>query len=250
MLDTAGWMGFYRLLAAVGAPKPQVPARVGKGQVSIGWPDIKVGLVFPNDQPDERAGWSLIKVSSNALGAMSALTAVLDQTALEIAVSHSEQEASKATSKTEQTLLRHLLKAGLPMPQRDMCFESEDGSVKTYPDFCWADVRLVVELDGHWWHGGKDLSESVIQRIKDSEDESASLANLQNRARNAATHDIAKRRLLAEQGWTLMVVSCAELANDDIDSVVTQIKKTWENLQARPEEAEKPQLELVSSSAA
>jgi len=249
MLDVTGWTGLYKLLAAVGAPKPQVPAKVGKGQVSIGWPDIKVGLVFPNDQPDPKAGWTLIKIPTNALGAISSLTAVLDRTSLEIEVSYSEQEATKKTSKTEQLLLKHMLKAGLPMPRRDLVFEAEDKSIKTYPDFCWPDTRLAVELDGHWWHGGKDLSENVIQRIRESDDETESISNLQDRARTAAAHDAAKRRILAEQGWTLMVVSSVELAGDDIHNVAAQIKKTWENLQMEEAPME-PHLQLVADNVA
>lgn len=255
MLDSSGWTGLYRLLAAVGAPKPQVPARVGKGQVSIGWPELKIGLVFPNDHPDETTDWNLIRIPSNALQAVSTLSAVLDRTALEIEISQSEQTAAKTTSSHERELLGAMLKAGLPMPQRDVVFESDDGSFKTYPDFCWPDVKLAVELDGHWWHGVRDLSDSVISRLKEADSQPKGMSTLRDRARHAAAHDAIKRRLLAERGWVLMVVSDTEVNARHLEKVAAQIRTTWDRLMSEAYEQEtqqngRPALRLMVGGAA
>jgi hypothetical protein len=51
---------------------------------------------------------------------------------------------------------------GIPLPQVNM--EIETAGRTFYADFCWPDLKLIVEADSWRWHGGRSASENDADR--------------------------------------------------------------------------------------
>ena len=65
-------------------------------------------------------------------------------------------------SKTERRLLRICRHFGVPRPLTNHRIRVGDRTF--YADFCWPDLRLIVEADSWRWHGGRIAGESDADR--------------------------------------------------------------------------------------
>ncbi len=74
-----------------------------------------------------------------------------------------EAELPPVDSHEELTFESAMARAGLPAPQRQYRLALPDGR-EIHPDFCWPDLRVIVEVDHVTWHGGRTESESDKRR--------------------------------------------------------------------------------------
>jgi len=218
------WKAFYRLLKRLDLPRPTVPCPVGAGTVAIGWPDLRVGLVMQGDpRPDrfDNDDWHIFELPT---ADVDRFIDTLDAVVVEIDLRRSRESSPATTSGAEQILLAAMLRAGLPIPERDRRFYFADGSLATIPDFCWPDARLAVELDGWWYHGGRELAHDIRAAAAKSRRRKTQVMRAE---REKATRDAAKRRLLASLGWRVVVVTDAELGGDP-DAIAAQIREIYD----------------------
>lgn len=234
-MDESAWHGLYRLLAAMKMPKPTVPCQLGgKGRhadatIAIGWPDLKMGLALETDEPGPfiKQGWWVETLPITTLSTIAPILQLLDRITYERLLRESESGTKRTTSRDEQILLEAMLRAGLPMPDRNLEIRDDTGRIVTTPDFAWADRRLIVELDGWIWHGGRDLREEILTRAAADE---RSANHLTEHQRDQASRDAAKRREASRQGWTVLVVSDGELADADAHArIAAEIKAAWDD---------------------
>jgi len=215
------WKALYRLLKRLDLPRPTVPCPVGTGTVAIGWPDLRVGLVVQGDTRPDDENWRIFELPATDADR---LIDTLDALVIEIDLRRSRESSPATTSGAEQILLAAMLRAGLPIPERDRRFCFADGSLATIPDFCWPDARLAVELDGWWYHGGRDLAHDIRAAAAKSRRRKTQVMSAE---REKATRDAAKRRLLASLGWRVVVVTDAELGGDP-DAIAAQIREIYD----------------------
>lgn len=235
------WLGLYRLLKGIGFGQPEVPVVLpgSNAELPIGWTDLEMALTLGNEEADaarkfERAGWIVVAIPVSSMEASGPLLAFLDSLARAKLIAKSEREAKQSVSKTEEKLLKALLAAGLPEPDRNLEFRDASGRTITVPDFAWRNEKLAVYVDGHWYHGGKELAESLRGQV---EDDPQLQKDIQERARNTASRDNIKRRAITKMGWAIHAVSDTEI-DDDVTQAVADIKDTWEALHAKLVEGE------------
>ena len=67
-------------------------------------------------------------------------------------------------SDLEDTLVEQVRQAGLPEPERQ-CRKPWDGTGRRFRgDLCWAEARIVAEVDGGTWSGGRHTTGSGYAR--------------------------------------------------------------------------------------
>ena len=85
----------------------------------------------------------------------------------------------------------------LPEPQWNQRLP-DTGGTHVYPDACWAEVRLVVEIDSLEWHGFGDAPEQTERR----------------------------RALYARLGWRVIPISPRRL-REEPDAVLREIEQAY-----------------------
>jgi len=211
MLTDQAWQSFYGMLAAQKLPRPQVNLKIGHTALALAWPDHRVGLTLGAAGNDPAlVDWHVYSLDQHTLRALNVVSDTVADIKASIAVHESERAARTTISQAERHLLLALLKRGLPMPDRHVRFVDESGRLITQPDFVWHEAKLIVELDGHYWHGGREALEFLAD-IETARLRQATLKNVKSRS----VRDAAKRRSLAKAGWLVMVVSDLEVQDGD-----------------------------------
>lgn len=224
MISDDSWRGLYRLLAAFGLPRPVT----GEYGCALSWPDLQMALLAPGNVPtDEAAEWTLFRLDQRELSATLSLIETLEQIAFQATMEISTSKASLTVSATEARLLEALIKAGLPVPDRNREFRDAANQVVTVPDFCWEEAHLAVEVDGHFYHGGGDLRSDIMRAAAKNPRRKK---QLESHAKRQAAKDAAKRRFLAQMGWTVMVVSDTEIDAGRSEAIAQEVLTTYHHL--------------------
>lgn len=69
-----------------------------------------------------------------------------------------------ARSAPEAQLLAGLRRAGLPVPAVNVALYDGTGQLIAVPDFCWTELKLVVEVDSREWHLSPQDWQSTMRR--------------------------------------------------------------------------------------
>lgn len=224
MLDNNGWFGLYQLLATMGFPEPTVN---GAGLPRVAWPDAQVGIAVPGD-PDPGRGWTVTTLTIAEVEAAGSLLAKLRTLHLDHTLRASRGGAKRKTSETEQTMLAALLEAGVPEPNRNLSVRDSDGKIRAVPDFAWetvsgAAVKVALEVDGWHWHVGLDLAQEIASAASDDPEVAK---QVRRGLQEKGARDNAKRRLLQQQGWVVIIVHDTELANGAATTVAAEVAAT------------------------
>lgn len=237
-MDADTWNGLYRLLSQLGYPRPQIGyvGQGGKGQLQIAWPDREVGIAvtdIDDPGPFKRDGWEIIPVNLRQLAAIGPVIGMLDTLSFAHRLSASRIDAKSTVSKTEQNLLRELLRLGMPDPDRNISIiEDETGRTLTVPDFAWIEGphKLAVFVDGYYFHGGQDRKAILEIAAEDP----ARAAALEKSERDKLTRDADARRHMTAQGWQVVAVTDTEI--DDHEERIRsakEIRDAWDRLRGR-----------------
>lgn len=210
---TEGWLALYRVLQAQGLPKPVVPCPTGAEQdADLGWPQAQVAIITSQAQDASRLGWKCYLLSQADASGVAAAAVLLDlvgRVRTAVQCGESLEMLRKPTSQAEERFMAALCAAGVPPPKRHL--KIGEGPHARYPDYAWPEHRLIVELDGAWWHGGRDLSDQLKELAASDAD---SRRMIKDRQAPAAYRDATRIRQYALHGWHTMVVSEYEV-NDD-----------------------------------
>ena len=230
-LDVLTSRMLYRLLQLGGFPAPAI----GQPDMpSIAWPDSQVGIVAPGEA--EREGWITVRLDPKELvvfGSLLARTAILN---LDRQLRTPATQARRRTSKEEDLLLQVLVSLGVGVPNRNYDIRDDDGRYRGTLDFAWEEVdgvgvKVAVEVDGWYWHVGKDLARDI-----------AAMAAIDPKVNKSVVHherkrgevDKAKRRILQERGWQVVVVQDTEITPARVDALAAQIGKVLAIAAQRP----------------
>lgn len=209
-MDDDTWRRLYRVLAGLGLPQPVVPVRIptkpGKpdAELPVGWPDIKVGIAFPHSPAEvfERRDWTVVRLTTPVVKALTDALPFIDEVSFAHLLRASEAAANQSTSKTERKMLDAILRAGLPEPDRNFEVVNDEGRIITVPDFTWHDQKLVVMVDGHFWHGYQEIHDLAAQMNSPERNRVT-----KDRFKSKAASDADARRWMTAHGWTVIVVS-------------------------------------------
>ncbi|HVT77872.1 MAG TPA: hypothetical protein VHD87_12640 [Acidimicrobiales bacterium] len=209
---TQGWLVLHVLLDRAGMPRPTQPVVLDTGEfLSLGWPELRIALAVPGE--DSRAfrddGWSVFDVPAETLIGAAAVFQLSEKVRFERDVVVSKQPTVRKTSNTEDVVLRALLAAGVPMPERAYNFRV-NGKTVTTPDFAWVEAKVAVFVDGVFWHGGSDLRDAVLQAGAENPERAKQLAKHHT---SATTDDKSKRRKLTLAGWRFLEATDEEVAD-------------------------------------
>ncbi len=237
-ISASAWLGIYQLLAAIGLPKPQSPCDIGGAEPApIGWPDAEVAIVERDSQIPANTSWEIVKLYSympdaHLCNGPNAWARLLEEVR-QLYVCRSILNARRTTgSRLEETVLHAMLKAGVPPPTMGTRILGEDGWV-AYPDFTWPRVHLALEVDGEWWHGGRELHARIQEAMDDigsHEDRIPSkvIQACASKALHSSLNSDARRsRRYALAGWHLMVITGAEVADTKMFTAVLEEVKQF-----------------------
>ncbi len=84
------------------------------------------------------------------------------------------------------------------------------GRVRTRPDFLWEDEKVVVFLDGLWFHGGRMVSDTIKGLYKKSESKKAAKAASQAHT-DALAADLVKSTSMTAAGYKVLRYSDKDL---------------------------------------
>ena len=237
-MDADTWNGLYRLLSQLGYPRPQIgyTGKNDKGKLQIAWPDREIGIAvtdIDDPGPFKRDGWEIIPVTLRQLAAIGPVVGMLDTLSFAHRLSASRLDAKATVSRTEQNLLRELLRLGMPDPDRNISIiEDETGRTLTVPDFAWVEgpFKLAVFVDGYYFHGGQDRKAILEIAAEDP----ARAAALEQSERDKLTRDADARRHMTAQGWQVIAVTDTEI--DDPEERIRsakEIRSAWDRLRGR-----------------
>jgi G:T-mismatch repair DNA endonuclease (very short patch repair protein) len=224
VLDDQAWFALYRLLAALGFPRPEVNA---EALPRVAWPETRTAIAVPGD-PDPGKEWQVVTLTVAEIESTASLLGKLQLLSLDHQLRASRGEAKRRTSTTEQAMLAELLKAGLPEPDRNLAVRDPGGTIRAIPDFAWSDVggapvKVALEVDGWHWHVGIDLANEIAAAAAGDPEVAK---KLRRSLQEKGAKDAAKRRLLQQQGWVVLVVHDTELADGAGAAVAQEIRQT------------------------
>lgn len=247
-MDEHAWAALYQVLKALGFGRPtpnfEVTGPDGKpiATVTLAWPEQRTALLLDTAVPPalKKAGWDTLTLPGRQLAELATVLSGLEQLRFAQRLTVSRDGAGATTSNTEQKMLNALLRVGMPDPARDLEFRDDTGRLVTVPDFCWdvvngVEVKIALEVDGFYFHGGADLSARLDALAAGAADDGAQLladaaadpdkhkALLADRRAKVAT-DAAKRRFLTARGWQVFVVSDAEIDAGDAPRVAAEVR--------------------------
>lgn len=207
-------------------PKPVVPFEPPEGgRASIAWPHLKMALCVEGDdsRPFEKAGWTVFTLSTQLLTALPPFLQIINDLAYEKLLRQSEQDLSNRVSSHEKVMLRALMEVGLPQPRRDFSFDV-GGQLVSVPDFAWFETKLILEIDGLFHHGGRELREEILAGAADDKEKAALL---KARSEQRQTKDASKRRLLSADGWLVMVATDSEIDRGEAERIALEVKAAF-----------------------
>lgn len=225
-MNEDSWFGLYRLFRAIGMPRVTVPVEVRRGShtytLPVGWPELKIAITLDSNDGKKfkQEGWQVVYVPANALTAAEPIITLLDELVRKRTVADSFAEAQMTVSKTENKLLDALLRAGLSEPDRNFKFLDQHHTTITIPDFVWEEPKVAVFVDGEFFHGLKDLGDSLQSLLNADPD----LKNeFTDQAKDTMAKDAAKRRKLTKAGWKVIVVTASEIDTGELGGIVNDI---------------------------
>ena len=232
------WDGFYMILRdvaklpanpeamSVNYTEPETGATFG-----LAWVDLRIAIAFENDSFDKKAmekkGWKVYKMNTASILASEKLLELVYDLAIEKEMQASINKAHMTVSKIENIFLRKLLEAGVPMPDRNhKIYDEETGALISVPDFAWKSinnkiVKVVVEVDGVYWHALKD-NDDLLKRFAD--DAKGKRDHLDEKVKIAHKHDSQKRREIQRRGWKVIPLSTEDM-EENMDEIVKDVKK-------------------------
>jgi G:T-mismatch repair DNA endonuclease (very short patch repair protein) len=228
------WRDVYQSLASRGLPRPVlgcplVQGHAGGPVVAVGWPGLRVGLAIDAEPPEAfaSAGWTVARLTTSDLEAYGRVLEAADALAMWGLLAESSLGARRRVSEPEQVLLRALVGAGLPTPDRNLTFhQGADGTgrVLAVPDFAWeqvggATVRVVLEVDGFYFHAGRQMA---VELAAAAESDPQRRKQLLAHQRIQGAKDARKRRAMSALGWVVLVVHDSELDDEEAADEVAQ----------------------------
>ena len=236
-MEDESWRGFMRIIKQFNMPKPvakYVDEKIGK--LAIAWPDVQIGVALDGDDMKafQKKGWTVHRMSNQQLSGIGEFLKVIDSLFFDHQLNKSKNKTKTNISGMEQILLRALLERGVPMPERDTKFSSEDGDTNTVPDFVWQtykgeEVKVIAELDGWRWHSGLDIEDDLAGFADLVNADPARQKQLVTRVKARGAKDAAKRRMLMAEGWVIPVVHDTEMDTPEaVGKAADNIKATLE----------------------
>lgn len=219
--------------------------------VVIAMPAHKMALAVENDEFENMRsdGWDVTQVSVHSIVEFAKVFASIEGMRFEMVRRRSQEAQLKAGSSHEEALLKGILEANLPEPDRNHSIKREDGSEMTIPDFVWEDIKLAFFLDGIYWHRLRDDKE-MIENIRSSEKGSDVDKDIIKKSKLRAEKDAAARSQMSYDGWTILSCTDSQLeakskiSQKKVREQVAGIKKVYRRLLAsaeRPTEADEPE---------
>ena len=210
------------------------------GTAAIAFVDEKVAVCFHgnNKKPLVDDGWTVIQINLSDASSFGAVWESLKSLKEEVAVKKSAAGMLKTGSKEEQLLLREIIRAGLPEPDRNYRFFREDGKELTVPDFTWPEFKLAFFVDGLWWHVGKDNREKKQALLKADK---KTLKEIDKQSQSRRERDTSNRSELQIRGWRVLECTDTDLATKaGARKQVEKIRRMIETLKSE-EDQDTPQ---------
>jgi G:T-mismatch repair DNA endonuclease (very short patch repair protein) len=222
----------YALFARLGVDPHEIEVDYdlpkSESHVAIAIPSSKIGISLEGDELDgfDKKGWYITRFNTGELETFRRVFDGINVSAFEHTRRVSQAGMKKQGSKEEEKLLKGLLNANIPNPNRNLRLAREDGSELTTPDFVWEDIKLAFFMDGLWWHVTKDDTERM-KLIAESATDKAKQNVVLDGNRAKATKDADIRSELSSQGWTVLSCTDEDLATDEgVKKQVERIAKT------------------------
>lgn len=107
--------------------------------ILIAFPSLKMGIAVENDIYDNMRedGWDITQLSVHSVMEFASVFASVEGMRFEMVRRRSQEAQLKAGSSHEEALLKAILEANLPEPDRNLSILRENGKVLTVPDFAW-----------------------------------------------------------------------------------------------------------------
>ena len=220
-------------------------------QVVIALPPSKMALAVEGDSFENMraAGWDVTQLSMFSIVEFARVFAAVEGMRFEMIRRRSQDAQVKAGSSHEEALLKSILEANLPEPDRNLSINRDDGSELTVPDFAWEDIKLAFFLDGIYWHRLRDDKE-MIENIRSSEKGSDVDKEIIKKSKLRAEKDAIARSQMSYDGWTILSCTDSQLetkskiSQKKVREQVAGIKKVYRRLlasQGQPTEADEPE---------
>lgn len=207
--------------------------------ILIAFPSLKMGIAVENDIYDNMRedGWDITQLSVHSVMEFASVFASVEGMRFEMVRRRSQEAQLKAGSSHEEALLKAILEANLPEPDRNLSILRENGKVLTVPDFAWEDIKLAFFLDGIYWHRLRDDKE-MIEKLRSSEKGSDVDKEIIKNSKLRAEKDAAARSQMSYDGWTIL--SCTDtqleakskISQKKVREQVAGIKKVYRRLSA------------------
>lgn len=207
--------------------------------ILIAFPSLKMGIAVENDIYDNMRedGWDITQLSVHSVMEFASVFASVEGMRFEMVRRRSQEAQLKAGSSHEEALLKAILEANLPEPDRNLSILRENGKVLTVPDFAWEDIKLAFFLDGIYWHRLRDDKE-MIEKLRSSEKGSDVDKEIIKNSKLRAEKDAAARSQMSYDGWTIL--SCTDtqleakskISQKKVREQVVGIKKVYRRLSA------------------
>jgi len=243
-LDSFEWVqSVYKMLAYLGVDPHKVELSYElpgtDSHVAMAFPETKIAFSLEGDNIEgfDKDGWYVTRFHINELQTFSRVFSNIGVAAFEYIRRDSQQNMVKNGSKEEEWLLKGILNANIPSPNRNLRIAREDGSELTTPDFAWENLKVAFFLDGLWWHVNKDDKER-IKMINESASDPAKAELVMESNRHKATKDADNRSELASMGWVILSCTDEDVSNED--GVAKQVERISKTLRRRREELSSP----------
>lgn len=223
-----GWGLLYLALSANNADKPEIPDSIGHALI---WPNHRVCVALTRTSETESMasdGWDVIYASDTVIRAANPLAQLIDTILVSLAVRQNEASVTTTTSLWETMMVTELTRRGYPAPQRNYehRFVNTAGiETFTRPDLCWQDRQIVIEVDGFYFHGGRE--HAAMTKTAGTKTSGQATAEFQKKM--AKEQD--KRNALNAAGFRVLVASNHVFTSTQTvaDWVTSTFVPVWEN---------------------
>lgn len=197
------------------------------GRVVLALPETEVGLGVDGDHvtPLVDDGWYVEISDVNQLEVFASVYRKLASLAQEHLRRRSSRSMVKTGSRDEDRLLAALLRAGLPLPDRNHRIDRENGKELTTPDFVWEHLRIAFFVDGLWWHVGQD-DKWKMEALRDMAGDEGLQKSVLDDSRVRSQRDADIRSDLQVMGWYTLACADADLKTDE--GVQRQVERVQE----------------------
>lgn len=198
--------------------------QVGSNGRLLRWDDADVLIVAAGKPPSGLGDVKILSVAGPVPRAMQNLRTA----ALTILAAGSRHEASNPSSH-EARLAKALLAAGLPPAVRDLKLRRNNGrgSVYSQPDFAWPEVKLLLDVDGWYFHAAQALDILLSGSDADTARKALLAAD-----RTRVEKDAVKRRQAAVDGWTVLTCTDTEIDRNGTERIATHVATVYRRLAA------------------